>query len=215
MLKYVPTHYTILITINMPKCTLTKLPAELILEILKAVDDFSTLFAAALTAHTLNNVWRNNVTIISKPIFSRTISCFRDAEELAIVQGHVERQHLSTKFDAKPDAEQQRAALRHCQRIRYNANLASRACDYFLQHLIDAGLEQIAKKVFRRPAYLSIHERERFYHAFYRVLTYICLGDLAPDGQERQSALLTTTLSELWRFHEIALWLLDDYAGAF
>ncbi len=66
--------------------SLATLPVEIIIEILKRLDDFSTIAAVALTGHALNNVWRQNVSTISKPLLSRTIRCFEDAEELAAVQ---------------------------------------------------------------------------------------------------------------------------------
>ncbi len=95
--------------------------------------------------------------------------------------------------------------------MRYNARLASRAGDLFLEHLIYHGIEEDAKRILRRPAYLSIDERDRIRHAFYRVLTYVYLADIVPDGQKRQMGLLDTNLPELLYLREIAHWMMDDY----
>ncbi len=46
--------------------SLATLPVELIIEILKRVDNFSTIAAVALTGHVLNNVWREKIATISK-----------------------------------------------------------------------------------------------------------------------------------------------------
>ncbi len=94
--------------------------------------------------------------------------------------------------------------------MRYNARLASRAGDLFLEHLIFHGFEAHTKRIVRYPAYLSIDERDRIRRGFYRVLTYVYLAD-TPDGKKRQKALLDTNLPELLHLREIAHWMMDDY----
>ncbi len=81
-------------TSNMPPASLSDLPAELLIQVYKSLDNVKDVTALNLTSHQFYHLWVSNTVSISDAVFSCTINSFDDARELAkIQQKFVERNH--------------------------------------------------------------------------------------------------------------------------
>ena len=177
---------------------LEQLPSELIVQVFKSIDDFSTLSSLICTSPTFYAVWQLNTSSISVAILPKTIDCFDDAREL------VKTQELFPESQEIPRAEECNRAAAILKRFRSNARAAALASEIFQAHFryCENTRNELSLMTF------SPSERTRFTHAFYRVWTITLLAQQGSVSLQRLESLLATlSAREIFRIQEVALWL--------
>ena len=177
---------------------LDQLPSEIIIQIFKSIDDFSTLVSLICTSPTLYAVWQLNMSSICTAVLPKTIDCFDDAQELVKTQELISEQPqnlISEKYNRAADI---------LKRFRSNAHAVSLASDIFQAHF--RYCENTRNELSLMT--LTPSERIRFTHAFYRVWTITILVQQGSVSSQRLKSLLTSlSAREIFRIQEVALWL--------
>ncbi|KAF6225926.1 hypothetical protein HO173_012698 [Letharia columbiana] len=144
-----------------PKSSFSDLPAEIIIQVFKSVDDFSTAAALSNVSRNLFTIWKQDLPSICRAVLPRTVDCFDEAQDLMEAQSH------SAQNQQSSDAIQ--ATIGRAELFFSNAAIAWLASSRYERSVIDH-----AKGKFDDRG-MTTAERTYFVKAWYRLMTIITL----------------------------------------
>ena len=168
----------------MSASSLPALPIEIITEIFKSTDDFSTATALSATCRGFHSVWKSNAASICYALLVRTIPCYDQAFQYVQVQ-YVQAQQLDIVSSGLIDMTDLLAA-EVTEKFLQNADVAHEALQIYETQMIKSVSEvpewfTQAKQTDQSPGVLTEAERGCFLKAWYRLHTLASLpSDLLP-----------------------------------
>ena len=165
----------------MSASSLPALPVELITEIFKSTDDFSSATALGGTCRGFHSVWKSNAASICETLLVRTIPCYDQAFQ------YVQVQLLDTLSSGLLDVTDP-LAVEATKQFLDNANDAHEALQLYETHMI--GMVSVGpgggpwhRETCPSPESLTEAQRGCFLQAWYRVHTLASLpSDPLPYG---------------------------------
>ena len=174
--------------------SLISLPPEIILNVFKSADDYTTVIALICTASIFYDVWCHNATLITNMVLPRTIEYFENAQKLLNTQDQA--MQVSDCPVHLPQGSHQ-VAVQCGKRFQSNASAVATTFNMF-----DSSMNNIQGR------HLKLTEEIRFKQAYYHLWTVICLSRISNGAKLLSSALQTTQEEIRLDIIPIALWLI-------
>lgn len=169
--------------------SLSDLPTELIVQIFRSVDGFSTATALGSVSHQLLSIWKYFLPSISKTLLSRAIDCFDQAKDLVEAQSRV--------AENKKPSDPTEVAIGRAKLFFANATTA-RFAYYSYKHWAFCRRLLDSHKI-------TTAERTSFFKAWYRAITIATIGN---DFQPLLYKVLTSMdLLQFLQMIEVTSWL--------
>ena len=181
--------------------SLPALPIEIITEIFKSTDSFSTAAALAGTCHGLHSVWKSNAASICYALLVRTIPCYDQAFQ------YVQVQQLDTVRSGLIDVTDLPAveATKRLVENADNAHVASQLYETQMDKLVPSDPDEVprAVQIYQSPERLTEAQRECFLKAWYRLHTLASL----PSDPLTYSILASLDRLEFEQMRDVLRWL--------
>ena len=193
----------------MSTSSLPALPVEIITEIFKSTDDFSTATALSRTCRGLHSVWKSNTASICYALLVRTIPCYDQAFQ------YVQVQHLDIVSSGLLDATDS-LAIEATEQFLENAEVAHAALQLYETQMI----KRVSKaseggpwpiQNCPSPRRLTEAQRGYFLKAWYRLHTLASL----PSDPLPYSILASLDRLELEQMRDVLRWLWDELPAQF
>lgn len=189
--------------------SLTALPIEIITEVFKSTDDFSTATALARTCRGLHSIWKSNAASICYALLVRTIPCYDQAFQFVQVQ-YAQVQRLDTVSSGLIDVTD-RLVVKVTKQFLENADVAHEASTFYGNQIIkrfSKGPEvgPWPMQTFPRLECLTEAQRGRFLKAWYRLQTLAIL----PSDPLPYSILASLDRLEFEQMRDVLRWLVNS-----
>lgn len=146
--------------------SLPALPTEIVTQIFKSTDDFSTATALSSTSHRFQSIWKTNAASICHNILVRTIACYDQALE------YVKAQPLNAA-SSEPIGDTSLLAIKVTKQFLKNADIASLALQYYEAHV----LKHISTYGLLHLSSFTEAQRTCFLQAWYRIHALASLAE--------------------------------------
>lgn len=180
----------------MPSTSLTDLPPELLIHILKSSDNFADVTSLSSISRKMFIVWKTNIDVISNAILARTIPGFAQARELIDAQEKVEGDEHSIFGYQSP--------IDRVQWMLKEAEIVAKAFVYF-ESDVRVRITKFSSSAYDQASIERKKLETDFYKAYYRATTLATLGkDSIP-----LRLLLSWDLLDCEWVWDVNIWLLD------
>ena len=184
----------------MPSTSLTDLPPELLIHILKSSDSFADVTSLSSISRKMFIVWKTNIDVISNAILARNVLCFDQARELIDAQEKVEGDEHSVFGYQSP--------IDRVQWMLKEADIAAKAFVYFESH-VRVRITRFSSSAYDQAPVERKKLETDFHKAYYRATTLATLGkDSVP-----LRLLLSWDLLDCEWVKDVNIWVLD-FCGA-
>lgn len=184
----------------MPSTSLTDLPPELLIHILKSSDNFADVTSLSSISRKMFIVWKTNIDFISNTILARTVPCYDQARELIDAQEKVEGDEHSIFGYHLP--------IDRVQWMLKEADIVAKAFVYF-ESDVRVKISKFSFSAYDQAPVERKTLKTDFHKAYYRATTLATLGrDSIP-----LRLLLSWDLLDCEWVWDVNIWLLD-FGGA-